>query len=117
MLLSTEEGVIFTSMAIIAAFQWSVTGIGHAIIFLFLYQFIDFSAVFQISTLKYAIMIQSIAIFSSIIYILIINFKHGWRKFFDFFPNNRNILNLKIASQNSEIENFCTVNKCGFKRW
>lgn len=75
MLLSTVEGVIYTSIAIIASFQWAVTGVGNAIIFLFLYQFIDFTSVFTISTLKYTILIQSTSLFSSIIYILIINFQ------------------------------------------
>ena len=60
---------------------WSATGFGHAIFYLLIYQIADFLNLMESTTLKYTILLQTVALMPSLIYVYSTNFKNIWKDF------------------------------------
>lgn len=60
---------------------WSATGFGHAIFYLLIFQIADFLGLMDSTTLKYTILLQTIALMPSLIYVYSTNFKNIWKHF------------------------------------
>ena len=60
---------------------WSATGFGHAIFYLLIYQVTDFLGLMTSTTLKYTILLQTIALMPSLLFVYTTNFKNIWKDF------------------------------------
>lgn len=81
MFLSTTALAAYGLAAFTGNTIWSATGFGHAIFYLLVYQIADFMGFMVTSTLKYTILLQTVALMPSLIFVYSTNFKNIWSHF------------------------------------